>query len=133
MTRKIFLTEDPEKLLPSDASSVLKDSAERRVPPSIGIILKSESSKVYLLFLGASDGSKDLLHGTNPCLSHIWVALPLKGRRTQPAKPIQHRFTIATVWFRGSLMVYSTRIAILSLERSKHLPFHLHPVHQPPQ
>src|SRR5262249_59542134 len=111
MTRKIFLTEDPEKLLPSDASSVLKDSAERRAPPSIGIILKSESSKVYLLFLGASDSSKDLLHGTNPCLSHLCVALPLKGRRTQPAKPIQHPFSISTVSFHGPLMPYSTSIA----------------------
>src|SRR5262249_28188529 len=47
MPRKILLTENPEKILPSNTRSMLEDSAKRRVPPRIGVILKSESSKLY--------------------------------------------------------------------------------------
>src|SRR5262249_25705239 len=131
MPRKIFLTKNPEKFLPSDTCSILEDSAKCRVPPSIGIILKSESSKFYLLLLSTSDGSKNLLNSANPSFSHIRVTLSLKRRRPQPAKPIQHGFPITTIRFRGSRMIRCTSIAILSLESRKHLCLHMHHFHHP--
>src|SRR5262249_14145277 len=96
--RKELLSENREKILPSNIHPVLKNGAQSRSPPNVSSILKSKGSQVYLILFWTMDSSKDLLRLTNPALRHIEITLPLKGRRPHPAKPLHDGCAIATIW-----------------------------------
>src|SRR5262249_10916736 len=124
------LSENREKLIPSNIHPVLKDGAQRRCPPHVSSVLKSKGSQVYLVLIRATYSSENLLSLTNLALRHIGTALPLKGRRPHPAKPLHHGHAITTILLHCSLLIRRSCVAVLSLKSNKSLRLHMHSLHQ---